>query len=160
MINWGSFGTPMDRFERRMNQLFNHFYQDFPQLTRPFSTDVWERGSRAGGQVNTISPAVDIYETDKSWHVHAELPGVKKEDVKIDLSSDTLTISAESKFSNEYTKDNVRYQERREGLFSRSLSVPDNIDRDKIQAKFENGVLMIDMPKNAEAKPIKKIIIE
>lgn len=159
LINWNS---PMDRIERRMNQLFNQFYNEFPSpsaLTRPFGSDMWgaSRGSRDS---TTLSPAVDIYETDKAWMIHAELPGVKKEDIKIDVKGDMITISGETKFSQEYTKDNARYQERREGVFTRSLSLPENIDRDKIEAKYENGVLQVQMPKSAEAKPSRKITVQ
>lgn len=150
IINWDS---PIDRIERRMNQLFDHIYNDFASssaLARPLST----RGS------SVLNPAVNIYETDKAWAIHAELPGVKKEDIKIDLQGDTLTISGETKFSQEFTKDNARYQERREGVFSRTLTLPDNVDRDKIQAKYENGILELQMPKSTDSTTSRRITIQ
>lgn len=126
-----------------MNQILRHFWND------------------SSSSSSILSPAVDIYETDKAWTIHAELPGVRKEDIKIDLSGDMITISGESKSSQEYAKDQARYQERREGVFSRSLSLPDNVDRDKIQAKYENGVLTVEMPKTKDAtKPARKITVQ
>ncbi|KAI9498080.1 HSP20-like chaperone [Zychaea mexicana] len=158
LINWNSW-TPssMDRIERRMNQLANHLYQDFQGgggssfWSRPFTSS--EGGSNLGLPVN-------IYEMEKSWAIHAEIPGVKKEDIKLDVNNDAIIISGETKMDKDYTKDNIRYQERREGKFSRTLSLPDNVDRDKISAKFENGVLHVDMPKTLEAKPARKIAVQ
>ncbi|KAI8141678.1 HSP20-like chaperone [Fennellomyces sp. T-0311] len=150
MINWNAWSPfGIDRsVERRVNQIFNHMYQDFPGLSKQLGD-------------GTLSPAVSIYETDTNWVIHAEIPGVKKEDIKLDVTKDFITITAESKFDEQYTKDNVRYQERHEGTFSRKLSLPDHIDREKIGAKFENGVLEVTMPKVTDpAKHNRKITIE
>ncbi|KAI8384888.1 HSP20-like chaperone [Radiomyces spectabilis] len=138
LINWG----PNDNIERRMNQLFEHFLGD---VGAPFH----HRSGQSSLRSSTLSPPVDVYETDKSWVVHAELPGVKKENIQIDLSEGKLTLKAETKQSEEWTSNNTRYQERRFGTFSRTVPLPDNVDRDNVRAKFNDGVLEIDLPKSS-----------
>ncbi|KAG0077911.1 hypothetical protein BGZ93_000454 [Podila epicladia] len=153
LINWTGY-DPFDRLERRMNQVFDH-------LSDPWSTG--RRGHRhhtSGGDsqlatMDLISPAVDVYETDKGWNIHVELPGVKKEDIKIDASDNTVTLSAESKFSQDYSHDNVRCQERRFGTYSRTIPLPESVDRDKINASFQDGVLNLFLPKGEVAQPRK-----
>lgn len=156
LINFGGFGPSPRSIERRMNQLMNHMYQDFPS-TGSLSSFFSDNNNNPSS--NFISPAVSLYETDKQWVIHAECPGVKKEDIKVDVNGDTMTISGETKFDQQYTKENTRYQERREGTFSRTLTVPENVDRDKINAKYENGILEITMLKSDQAKPSKKITV-
>ncbi|KAG0070488.1 hypothetical protein BGZ89_000563 [Linnemannia elongata] len=151
MINWTG-NDPFDRLEQRMNQVFDHLVNPWPTARRG------QRSSSGDNQLATmdlISPAVDVYETDKGWNVHVELPGVKKEDIKIDSSDKAVTLSAESKFSQDYNRDNVRYQERRFGTYSRTIPLPDNVDRDKIDANFKDGVLNLFLPKGEVAQPRK-----
>ncbi|KAG2226402.1 hypothetical protein INT45_000570 [Circinella minor] len=142
--------------ERRMNQLFNHLSQDFPGVGLLAGND--PSSSTTNGP---FAPAVNVYETDKNWFIRVETPGVKKEDIKLDVTQDVITISGETKFDKEYTsgKDHhVRYQESREGFFKRSLSLPDNIDQGKISAKFDNGILEVELPKTADTKPAPRKI--
>ncbi|GAB5586250.1 hypothetical protein Unana1_01150 [Umbelopsis nana] len=136
-----------DRMERRLNQVFDHFFNDLG-LTRR---------SEQPGQ-NRMTPALDIYEDEKKWIVHTELPGVKKEDIKLETQGNHLVISGESNRNSEYKENNVRYQERRYGSFSRTVPLPENVDKSKINAKYENGVLEVTIPKSEEASP-KKITI-
>ncbi|KAI8581305.1 hypothetical protein K450DRAFT_232420 [Umbelopsis ramanniana AG] len=138
-----------DRMERRLNQVFDHFFTDLG-LTR-----------RGGGQQQDqtrISPAVDIYEDDKAWHVHTELPGVKKEDIKLETQGNNVVISGEFNRNKEHNDNNVRYQERRYGAFQRTIPLPDNVEKNNIKANFNNGVLEVCLPKSVEASP-KKITI-
>ena len=88
----------------------------------------------------------DIRETDKQYSIEAEMPGMTKEDIKIDLQDDVLTIQAEKKEEKSEEKGSYVRRERRYGSFSRSFRVED-INSDEICAKFENGVLKIDLPK-------------
>ncbi|KAF7727406.1 hypothetical protein EC973_007570 [Apophysomyces ossiformis] len=153
LINWSG-NDPFERFERRMNQLFDHFNDPWwtPRRTQRAST------GEGGGQLTTtdfMSPVVDVYETDKGWNIHVELPGVRKEDIKIDANENSVTLSAESKFSTDYNRDNVRYQERRFGTYSRTIPLPEAVDRDKIDAKFQDGVLNLFLPKGEQSKPRK-----
>jgi HSP20 family protein len=112
---------------------------------------------------NTISfwnPVCDIKETDKNYIVHAELPGVPKENINIQLENGILTISGEKK--EEKKEENEKYHriERNYGKFSRSIVVPEGITHDQIKAKFDNGVLELTFPKPPEPKKeIKKITI-
>ncbi|KAF9326126.1 hypothetical protein BG006_010418 [Podila minutissima] len=151
LINWAGH-DPFDRLERRMNQVFEH-------LSDPWSTARrGHRSSSGDSQLATtdlMSPAVDVYETDKGWNIHVELPGVQKEDIKIDASDNAVTLSAESKFSQDYNRDNVRYQERRFGTYSRTIPLPDSVDRDKIDASFKDGVLNLFLPKGEVSQPRK-----
>ncbi|KAF9316948.1 hypothetical protein BG003_001386 [Podila horticola] len=150
MINWAGY-DPFDRLERRMNQVFDH-------LGDPWSTRRGHRSSSGDNQLATmdlISPAVDVYETSNGWNIHVDLPGVQKEDIKITASDNAVTISAESKFSQDYTHDNVRCQERRFGTYSRTVPLPDSVDRDKIDASFKDGVLNLVLPKGETTQPRK-----
>ncbi|KAG0289912.1 hypothetical protein BGZ98_003650 [Dissophora globulifera] len=149
LINWSG-PDPFDRIERRMNQVFEH-------LTDPWWSTRRQRSSSYNQLVTSdvISPVLDVYETDKGWNIHTELPGVHKEDIKIDAMENSVTISAESKFSKDFERENVCYQERRFGTFRRTIPLPDNVDRSKIEAKYNNGVLDLFIPKGEESKPQK-----
>jgi HSP20 family protein len=98
-------------------------------------------------------PAVDVEESVEEYLIHAEMPGLKKEDVKISLAENILTISGEKK--NETKSDNKRYHrlERTYGSFQRSFSLPEPIKADKIGASFKDGVLEVKIPKSEKAKP-------
>ncbi|KAG9327652.1 hypothetical protein KVV02_006356 [Mortierella alpina] len=152
IINWAG-NDPFDRLERRMNQVFEH-------LNDPWAAT--RRARRSAGDsspvLDLISPSVDVLENDKGWAIHVDLPGVRKEDIKIDASDNSVTLTAESKFAQDYNRDNVRYQERRYGTYSRTIPLPDSVDRDKIDAKFQDGVLNIFLPKGETSKP-KKITV-
>ncbi|KAF9325864.1 hypothetical protein BG006_010683 [Podila minutissima] len=105
--------------------------------------------------MHLISPAVDVYETAKGWNIHVEPPGVRNEDIKIDASDNVVSLSDESKFSQDYNRNNVRYQERRFGAYSRTIPLPDSVDRDMIDASFKDGVLSLFLPKGEAAQPRK-----
>ncbi|KAF8930795.1 hypothetical protein BGZ58_008036 [Dissophora ornata] len=151
LINWSG-NDPFDRLERRMNLVFDH-------LTDPWRTSRHGQHPSSGeSQLVTsdfLNPAVDVYETDKGWNIHVDLPGVHKEDIKIDANDTSLTLSAESKVSSDYTRDNIRYQERRFGTYSRTIPLPDSVNRDKIDAQFQDGVLNLFLPKGEASKPRK-----
>jgi len=104
-------------------------------------------------------PRVDISENDDEITVRADIPGMKKEDVKITLSENVLTISGDKRVERDEKKDNYHRIERLFGKFSRSFYIPTNVDPANISAKYNNGVLEIKLPKKEEAKP-KEIPIE
>jgi len=97
-------------------------------------------------------PAVDIRETDDAIFVEAELPGVKKEDVKVDIKDNVLTISGERKYEKEVKEENIHRMERVYGRFARSFTLPNNVDVDKVEARLEDGVLTIRLPKKESAR--------
>ena len=99
------------------------------------------------------TPAVDISEDKDNFYLHVELPGLKKDDVKVSYEDGILTIRGEKKDVREDKDVNFHRVERSFGMFERSFRVPNRILEDKIDAKFENGVLTITLPKAEEAKP-------
>ncbi|HKX11581.1 MAG TPA: Hsp20/alpha crystallin family protein [bacterium] len=105
------------------------------------------------------SPAVDVYEDTEALQLRAELPGLKKEDVKINVRDGVLTLRGERKFENEEKKDNFYRVERSYGSFLRSFSLPNTVDTEKIRATMKDGILELVIPKKPEAKP-KEIQVE
>ena len=127
---------------RRPRDIFDYFFTDdfFPTVQEGFS-----------------SFRADIKETDKKYSIEAEMPGLTKDDVQIELQDDILMIRAEKK--EEKNEENGSYvrRERRYGSFSRSFRV-ENINTDDINAKFENGILKIDLPKLEKVQDQKQQI--
>jgi HSP20 family protein len=99
------------------------------------------------------TPAVDIVEHANEYVVKVELPGLSKEDVKITLESNVLTIRGEKKQANETKDKNFHRIERAYGLFQRSFSMPMAVNSEKIDAVYQDGILTITLPKAEEAKP-------
>lgn len=103
-------------------------------------------------------PSVDISETEKQFELSVELPGMKKEDISIDLENGRLTISGERKFENNENGKNYHRVESRFGSFTRTFHLPDSIDEDTISAKYADGILNITIDKS-EDKVKKQIEI-
>ena len=99
---------------------------------------------------DSFVPSVDISETEESFEISASLPGMTKEDINVDLDNGRLTISGERKFETEDTGKNYHRVESGFGKFSRSFQLPDTIDQESIEAKYENGVLNITVNKSEE----------
>jgi len=116
--------------------------------------DSFVRPSRALEALGEVAaPAIDVYQTPSEIVVKAALPGVKPEDVNIDITGDTLTIKGESKAEQEVKREDYLYQERRYGAFSRSIVLPGGLKSDKAEATVEDGVLTLTIPKAEEIKP-------
>jgi HSP20 family protein len=105
------------------------------------------------------TPTCDIYETENEIVVKAELPEVKKEDLKINLDGNRLEITGERKFSEEIKREDFQRVERRYGQFLRSFTLPASVDTTKINAEFKEGMLLLTMPKREESKT-KKIEVK
>jgi HSP20 family protein len=99
------------------------------------------------------SPLADITEDGKEYLIRAELPGLKKEDVKVTVESGVLTITGERKFEKEEKDRKYHRIERAYGSFVRSFSIPDDADGSKVQAEFKDGVLSVRLAKNEKAAP-------
>jgi len=99
------------------------------------------------------APAVDIRETDDALLVQAELPGIDKKDVKLEVKDSVLTISGERSYAKDVKEENVHRIERSYGRFVRSFSLPSNVDTDRVDASMKNGILEIRLPKKESAKP-------
>jgi HSP20 family protein len=113
--------------------------------------------SRQGGSAYSFVPKVDIIENEKAYEIHLAVPGVNKEDFKLDLNDNFLTVSGERKFTKEQKDKNYHSIETQYGAFSRSFGLPENVDAAKITAKYNNGILEIVVPKD-EKKTLKTTI--
>jgi HSP20 family protein len=113
--------------------------------------------SRAGGSAYSFVPKVDIVENEKAYELFVAVPGMNKEEFKIDLNENVLTVSGERKFAREKKENNFRSIETQYGTFSRSFVLPENVDAAQINAKYNNGVLEILVPKD-EKKSLKASI--
>ena len=118
--------------------------------------DELERSFFGNSQSNVLSAfRTDVIDTGDAYKLDAELPGFKKEDIKIDVENDVLTISAERKLENEDSKPNFVKRERYYGSYSRSFDVS-GIEVDGIQAAYNDGVLTLTMPKKVETAPASR----
>ena len=106
----------------------------------------------------TLTPRMDIAETEKGYQLSADLPGLQDKDVDISVSNDVLTITGERSYEQESDGRGVHLSERGFGAFKRSFSLPDDVDQDDIQARLANGVLEIHLPKAAEVAPASRQI--
>ena len=109
---------------------------------------------------SVFSPRMDIKETKNAFTAIVELPGMNLDDIDVSVHDGVLTISGEKKIGNEEKGTDYHYSERSYGCFSRSVSLPDAVDGEKIQAAYRNGVLTVNMPKTEKAvQQSKKIAI-
>jgi HSP20 family protein len=145
IVPWGREKDPFTLLRKEMNKVFEDFSQGFK--LEPF-------GQRL---VAGFQPKVNISESDKKITISAELPGMDDKDIDVSLSRNELTIKGEKKEEKEVKKENYYHMERSYGSFHRTLSLPCEVEDDKVDAQFKNGVLTINLPKAAEAiKETKK----
>jgi HSP20 family protein len=109
-----------------------------------------ENGSDA---LNAWAPSVDLYEDKDNLIVRAELPGLKKEDIDISLHENTVTVSGERKNEKKYEGSETAREERLYGRFTRSITLPKQVDASRVKAAYKDGVLTVTLPKTEEAKP-------
>ena len=130
---------------------FNNYPSLFDQL---FDTDLFDWSNRNYSETNTTLPSVNIKENADAFNVEMAVPGFDKKDFQIALDHNVLTISSEKKVENE-TKDGERFTRHEYSYqsFSRSFTLPEAANGDKISAKYENGILNVEIPKREEAKP-------
>lgn len=144
LVRWNPM-REMDTLHNRINRLFDGNFFPTLSLDDDMGLGSWR-------------PVVDIYENEDTVVVKAELPGVDKKDIKVDLKDGVLTLSGERSHEKEVKEDNYYRKERAFGRFHRSFTVPAEIDPDKINAEFKDGVLKVEIPKPEEKKP-KKIAV-
>ena len=123
-----------------MDRLFDDAF------TRPFSL------SREGGS-SWSSPAIDMYQTNDEVVVRAALPGIKSDEVQINVNGDVLTIRGETKHEEEKNDKSWHIRDHRWGAFERSVRLPTGVVADRAKAEFDNGILTISLPKSEEVKP-------
>ncbi len=135
---WEPFGDMLSLREE-IDDLFNDFFRRVPTEGLPRES-LWY-------------PAIDIEETEDVFKLSAELPGMKKDDIKISFSNGTLTMEGERKFEKEEKNKTFHRIERSYGKFKRVISMPREIEPDKAKASYEEGILTITLPKSEKAKP-------
>jgi HSP20 family protein len=134
LVKWNPTRSLMTDFDRIFDSMFTH---DLPQLS----------------SVKSWIPAVDVNETETEFLLSADMPGLDKKDVSIDIHDGVITIKGERAIDNEKSTDDYRIRERQLGSFNRSFRLPDNVKEDKVAAKFKNGVLTVTLPKTKEVLP-------
>ena len=137
--------TALPTLQNRVNRLFDDM---FPEIGQGDDMGLME-----------WRPMVDTYEKDDAIVVNAELPGVNKEDISVDVKNNILTISGERKHEEDVNEDNYFRKERFYGKFQRSFTLPDNVDSEKVDAVYKDGVLEVKIPKT-EQGTTKKIEIK
>ena len=138
------------KFEPRHFATNEVFPVSFNHLINRFFADDMENFSGGG---SFFRPSTDIVETENSYEVHLSLPGMKKEDIKIELNDNELMISGERKNKSERSENKWHLSEISYGKFSRKFYLPDQVDRENIEAGFEDGILVVNIAKTAAQKP-------
>lgn len=133
----------MEQLADRMNRLF-----DFPRAD----------GEREWLASTDWSPNCDISETDKEYRINTELPGVKRDDVKVTLEEGVLTLTGERKQQSEEKNERFHRRESSYGSFMRRFTLPSDADPSNVQAKFQDGVLEVRIPRTRQAPPQTKQI--
>lgn len=136
IMRWDPYGE-VSTMQRDMDRLFGRL-------------GLWRLGDEITTPVAWM-PRIDVKSVDHEMVVMAELPGVKEEDIDIEIAHDILTIKGERKAESEKKEEGWIIQERSYGSFERSLALPDGVEEDKITAQFHDGVLEVHVPKGAEA---------
>ena len=138
---------PVAALRAEMDRILETFWQSFGGA-KPAPLQWPLRFDAAFG---SAVPAVDVLENEKDFRIVVELPGLSAENIDIDISDDLLTVKGEKADEREDKANNYRVSERRFGSFKRSFQLPRGVDAEKVEAKFDRGVLTITMPKSAEA---------
>jgi len=125
--------------QERMNRVFEDAAVRGWKNDEPSATTSW-------------SPAVDIYETDSEIMVQAELPGVDRKDIALQLENNVLTLKGDRRFEKETNQENYHRIERSYGAFCRAFTIPTIVDEDKIRADYRDGILKIALPKKEQVK--------
>lgn len=141
-----------------MATLVRSFAPTFPSVLQGFFNDF----ERVAPTHQNSFPAVNVLESENDFKIELAAPGLKKEDFKVNVHENVLTISAEQKTESEENKDNGKYtrKEFNYSSFKRSFTLPKTVDGDKIVASYNEGVLGLSLPKKEEAKPKEPRLIE
>jgi len=139
VIRWDPF-REMSSLQERMNRLFSDFRYRAPVGEEEITQGAWV-------------PPVDIYETSDSIVLEAELPGLTKDNIVVEVKNNTLTLKGDKKFEREVKEENYHRVERSYGSFQRAFTLPSTVQQDRVKAKFRDGILEITIPKAEEAKP-------
>lgn len=139
LVRWNPMNE-MFSFRRPLSRVFDDFF--LPRTNTEDGTLTWG-----------WNPVVDIYDNEDNIVIKAELPGVSKKDIEIDIKDRVLTLKGERSADNQVKEDNYYRRERTYGRFERSFTLPANVDPDKIKADYSDGVLKIEVSKPEDQKP-------
>jgi HSP20 family protein len=128
-----------------LNRLFGRTFVG-SEMTRPSAGGTW-------------MPSMDVFETEDRIVAELELPGIEPDEVEVSVEDSTLTVSGSREYTDELKDENVHRVERRYGAFTRAITLPQTADTEKVEAKFDKGVLRVEVPKVERAKP-KRIEIK
>ncbi len=139
------------KFSNQLPSIFDRF----------FDGDLFDWSNRNFSLTNTTLPSVNIKESNDAYTVEVAAPGFNKGDFKVELNRDLLTISSEKQMENE-TKEDEQFTRREFSYqaFTRTFTLPNTVEEDKIKATYDNGILKISIPKKEEAKPKPSKVIE
>ncbi|MFL5295628.1 MAG: Hsp20/alpha crystallin family protein [Phenylobacterium sp.] len=134
---------PFTGFRREMDRLFDDFFA--PMEPRSFA-------GGNGGALAALTPSIDLHETDQAYELTAELPGLEQKDVELTLRDNALILSGEKRQERNDEDGGRHWSERSFGRFERVIPLEGEVDADKVQAGFKNGVLKVTLPKNPKAQ--------
>ena len=140
IVRWEPF-RELASLQNEVNRLFNTAF------------DTPAAGAGNGGSVRRWMPAMDLVETGDHFVLRADLPGLSEDDVKVELEDNVLTVSGERRSEHETQKEGYHRVERAFGTFSRSLTLPEGVNPEAVEANFDRGVLEVRIPKPEERKP-------
>ena len=143
-------GDPFLALHRDVNRLFDEAFRGMPA----------PGGHQQGSSGNIVHAHMNVSETEREIRITAELPGVTQDDVEVTLDDDVLTIRGEKRFEQRDEKENFHFVECSYGTFQRSLRLPYPIDPEQVQARFENGVLTVTLPKTGRQERSRKIQVQ
>jgi HSP20 family protein len=136
LTRWDPF-REFSTLQDRMNRLFRDSYGEREEALT----------------TSSFAPAVDVYEDDHNLTLKIEVPGIDEKDIDVRVENNVLSVHGERKFEKEEKEENFRRVERQYGSFTRSFTLPNTVDTDRVQANYEKGILKIQLAKKAEAKP-------
>lgn len=135
----------LSRWDREMDRMMDDF---FTRRMRPWWPERWLGAPDEG----IVTPSVDVYEEKDDIVVKAELPGMDKSDIQVNISDSELTLKGEKKKEEKVEEKGYYRCERSYGAFARSVQLPKDVQADKVKASFKNGILEVRLPKSEEAK--------
>ena len=134
---------------------FREFVTIQDRMNRLFRDSYGTEGTKEAEALTTgtFAPAVDVYEDEHNITLKIEVPGIDEKDIDVRIENHTLTVHGERTFEKEEKEENFRRVERQYGSFTRTFTLPNTVDHEKVQADYDKGVLKITLAKKAEAKP-------
>ena len=141
LVRWNPWGNRL-AFRSNFDRVFDEFFNGTPAA-----------GHRSQSLTGTWNPAVDVFEDDGTYVIKAELPGMDKKDISLDVNDGVLTLRGERKHESEEKKDTYYRREMSYGTFQRSFRLPGDVNADNITADYKDGVLKVAIPKPEERKP-------